>query len=104
MSRLYHRTGKEIYATRAKQIFQAFGSDLMLAPSAWTYALNAVQEYQDRSAGVSEYAASGHAKVTLSLVSKSESNVSAIVEIDLDEGWHVQVRFSGSGEFDRYPG
>ena len=90
LSRLYHRTGKEIYATRAKQIFQAFGSDLMRAPSAWTYALNAVQEYQDRSAGVSEYAASGHAKVTLSLVSKTESNVSAIVEIDLDEGWHVQ--------------
>ncbi len=90
LSKLYHRTGNKVYSTRAKQIFQAFGSDLNLAPSAWVYALTALQEHQYSSVGVFDYAASGHAKVSLSFSSISQISVSATVEIDLDEGWHVQ--------------
>ncbi len=90
LSQLYHRTGNKVYATRAKQIFQAFGSDLNLAPSAWVYALTAIQEHLNSSVGVFDYAASGHAKVSLSFSSISDTSVSATVEIDLDDGWHVQ--------------
>ncbi len=90
LSKLYHRTGNKLYSTRAKQIFQAFGNDLKLAPSSWVYALTAIQEHQHSSAGMYDYAASGHAKVSLSFSSVSDASVSATVEIVLDDGWHVQ--------------
>ena len=90
LSQLYHRTGKKVFATRAKQIFQAFGNDLNSAPSSWVYALTALQELQHSAVGMFDYSASGHAKVSLSLSSVSDTSISATVEIDLDDGWHVQ--------------
>ena len=90
LSQLYHRTGNEVYASRAKQIFQALGRDLKALPSAWPYALTAIQEYQTRSVGVTEHAAFGHAEVSFSYTSDIGSKANALVEIELDDGWHVQ--------------
>ncbi|MDE0309086.1 MAG: DUF255 domain-containing protein [Acidiferrobacterales bacterium] len=90
LSQLYHRTGDKTYESRARQIFQAFGTDLNSAPSSWIYALTAILEQQLDSAGMYEYGASGHAKVSVSISAASDTALSATVEIDLDEGWHVQ--------------
>ena len=37
-----------------------------------------------------EYAASGHAKVSVSVTEADVDRVHAVVELELDDGWHVQ--------------
>ena len=90
LARLYRRTGNQTYSSRAQQVFQAIGLDLTRNPTSWTYALNGLEEHNNGSVGTSDYAASGQARVSVSIPSASGSKAAAVIEIDLADGWHIQ--------------
>ena len=90
LSRLYSRTGKLIYAQRIEQLFETFGAEISQIPSSYSYALLALEEYRGGQMGEREYAASGHAVVSVSASGDSTDRIRAVVILQLDDGWHVQ--------------
>ena len=90
LSRLFYRTGKRSYGLRVEQLFQAFGVEILQSPTSFTYALLALEEHRGGSSDEMEYAASGHAKVSVSVTEADIDRIHAVVELELDDGWHVQ--------------
>ena len=90
LSRLYHRTGEQIYANRLQQLVQAFAAEISKYPSSFPYLLAAHDDLRGGSIGSEEFAASGNAKVSVRQSASQSSGNQVIVELDLADGWHVQ--------------
>ena len=87
---LYQRTGKLMYSSRAEQIIGAFAAEINSSPSAFPYALSALEVQRRGLLGERDYAAQGHALVSFDIKQRTQDRVHAVVELKLGEGWHVQ--------------
>ncbi len=87
---LYQRTGKLMYSKRAEQIIDVFAAEINSSPSAFPYALSAVEVQRRGLLGKRDYAAQGHALVSVDIKQRIQDRVRAVVKLKLDEGWHVQ--------------
>jgi len=86
LTRLYHRTGKEVFKNRADALLVAFSSYLNSYPSAFSYMLMSASELLQGEAGHRQYLARGNVKVEAQRV---EGQVH--IELDMAPGWHVNA-------------
>ncbi len=90
LSMLFRRTGQQVYARLTEQLFQAFAAEIVQAPTSYGYTLKALEYHRGGAVGPLEYAASGHAKISLRAKNQKEDRLSAMVEVALADGWHIQ--------------
>ena len=90
LSMLYRRTGLEIYARYQEQLFQAFATEITFFPTSFGYALSALEEHRGGSLGGHEYAASGVARLAIRAAQQDSDQMSAVIELSLEDDWHVQ--------------
>ncbi len=90
LSMLYERTGQQIYLHLAEQLFQVFATEIALFPTSFGYALKALEETRGGMMGSGDYAASGHAKLSVQMLEQRLGKTHALVELTLADGWHIQ--------------
>lgn len=90
LSMLYHRTGQQRYRRFAEQLLSAFAREITRFPISFSYALKAMDELRGGPVGISDYAASGNARVSVEVTDRLDNKLHATVELELASGWHVQ--------------
>ena len=90
LARLYHRTGKQIYANQGQKIFNSFAAEIVNYPVSFAYMLAAREELQNGSIGPREFVASGNGVVSVTAKTKDSDGIELLIELNLDDGWHVQ--------------
>jgi len=86
LTRLWHRTGKELYKLRADALLVAFSGFLDKYPSAFSYMLTGASELLLGEATHRQYVARGNVKVQARVVDDELH-----VELDMAPGWHVNA-------------
>lgn len=86
LTRLWHRTGDDIFKQRADALLVAFSAYLETFPSAFSYMLTAANELLGGEAGHRHYLARGNVKVTALI---DDGNVK--IDLDMAPGWHVNA-------------
>ena len=90
LSMLYYRTGEQRYRLLVEQLLIAFAQEITRIPISFSYALKAMEEFRGGAIGVSDYAASGNARVSVEVADQQDGELRAVVELKLADGWHVQ--------------
>jgi len=86
LTRLWHRTGKELYKLRADAQLVAFSGYLEKYPSAFSYLLTGASELLLGEAAHRQYVARGNVKVQARVVGDEIH-----LELDMAPGWHVNA-------------
>jgi len=86
LTRLYNRTGKEVFKQRADALLVAFSGFLNAFPSAFAYLLTSASELLLGETGHRHYIARGNVKIQA-----WQSDKELHVEVDMAPGWHVNA-------------
>jgi len=86
LTRLWHRTGKELYKLRADALLVAFSGYLDKYPSAFSYLLVGASELLLGEASHRQYVARGNVKVQANIIDDAIH-----VELTMAPGWHVNA-------------
>lgn len=86
LTRLWQRTGRDVFKQRADALLVAFSGYLNTYPSAFSYMLTSASELIMGSAGHRHYVARGNVKIQ----AWREDN-QLHVELDMAPGWHVNA-------------
>lgn len=89
LAMLYRRTGNPLYEARAEQILATFSAEYAMFPTNFAYALSALQDLRFGQLGSFEFAAAGHALVSVSDIKFNEDRLQAVIVAELDDGWHI---------------
>ncbi len=85
-TRLWHRTGKDVFKQRADALLVAFSGYLDKYPSAFSYMLTGASELLLGEAAHRQYVARGNVKVQTRVVGDDLH-----IELDMAPGWHVNA-------------
>ena len=86
LTRLWHRTGKELHKLRADALLVSFSGYLEQYPSAFSYMLTGASELLLGEAAPRQYVARGNVKVHAHAVGDELH-----IELDMAPGWHVNA-------------
>ncbi len=86
LTRLWRRTGNEVFKQRADALLVAFSGYLEAYPSAFSYMLMAANELLQGEAGHRQYIARGNVKIETRIV-----NDEVHIGVNMAPGWHVNA-------------
>ncbi len=88
---LSQRTGNQLYARYAQQIFDVFAGEISEIPTSFPYMLRAFEEFSDGAVFQPDYFAFGQATAAVTAAGRQDNGISATVTLELNPGWHVQA-------------
>lgn len=86
LTRLWHRTGRDVFKQRADALLVAFSGYLTTYPSAFSYLLMSASELLLGEAGHRQYVARGNVKVEA-----WRNDQTLNISLDMAPGWHVNA-------------
>ena len=90
-NRLFMRTGKVQYRDHATQLLQAFSSNIIRQPTAYTYMLSQLDELKNGETSPHQYAARGAIKVDAK-THKTINNIHQLnIHFKIKQGWHINA-------------
>ena len=91
LTRLYKRSGNQLYERYAQSAFSVFGGEIFSIPSSFPYTLKALQELRNGAVYRQEHIAWGNGTADIRVTAISDDSLNAVIELDLGERWHVQA-------------
>lgn len=88
-NRLFKRTGKEKYRDHATKILQAFSSNIIRHPSAYTYMLSQLDELKNGEVGAHQYAALGAIKIDATINRVDNNQYKLHINFKIKPDWHI---------------
>ena len=86
LTKLWHRTGRDVFKQRADALLASFSGYLVALPSAFAYMLKSTNELLLGEVGHRNYVARGNVKIHAWV---EGDNVQ--IEVDMQPGWHVNA-------------
>ncbi len=91
LAQLSQRTGNQLYARYAQQIFDVFAGEISEIPTSFPYMLRAFEEFSSGAVFQHDYFAFGQGRAAVTAAGRQDDGISATVTLALQPGWHVQA-------------